>query len=138
MQTGDAAYDSTKLLYAAKDPVNGVDLEMLQIGGALIAYLQVHSQVVPPYRGNGKEALVTLKVDDQVTSGIAERHEGGQRLRLTRDLQEQLLEALQAQKSVQLQLEGYQAFISAEDFPEHFKTFQKTKVRNPFQLPFKL
>jgi hypothetical protein len=138
IHTGDAAYNSTKLSYPARDHVNGADLEMLLIGNSITSYLQVHSQTIPPYRGNPKEALVSIKVDDQVFSGVAQRHEGGQRVRLTLDLQEQLIQALQTKKSVQLQLEGYQSLIMADDFPKQFKKFQETPIRNPFQLPFKL
>lgn len=138
IHTGDTAYNSTKLFYPTRDRVNGADVEILFVEDHITSYLQVHSQMIPPYQGNPKEALVSFKVGDVVFSGVAQRHEGGQRVRLTPDLQEQLLQALQAKKSVQLQLEGYQTLITAEEFPKLFQESQKTPIRNPFQLPFKL
>ena len=138
IQTGNEAFSSSKLSFPTHDAVNGIDLEFLRVEGQLHTYLQVHSQAIPPYQGNPKEALVTLQMGETTFSGIAHRHEGGQRLLLSNPLQEYLLKALQDQTSVTIRLEGYKTVVATEQFLEHFAEFQGSPIRNHFQLPFKL
>jgi len=138
IQTGNEAFNSSKLSFPTHDAVNGIDLEFLCVQGKVHAYLQVHSQTIPPYQGNPKEAVVTLQMGETTFSGIAHRHEGGQRLLLSDSLQEHLLKALKENKSVTIRLEGYKTVVAAEQFSEHFEEFQGSPIRNPFQLPFKL
>lgn len=138
IDTGNQTYNSAKLSCLTRDPVNGIDLEMLLVEGHIHTHLQVHSHSIPPFQGNFKEALVSIAVDNQTFTYACPRHEGGQRVRLTEQLQAHLLNALAAKKTVKIQLEGYQAVISAKHFLTQYKRLQITPYRNPFQLPFNL
>lgn len=138
IKTGSEAFNSSKLSFPTQDAVNGIDLEFLCVEGKVHTYLQIHSQTIPAYRGNPKEALVTLQMGEETFSDVAHRHEGGQRLLLSDISQQHLLKALQDKTSVTIRLEGYKAIVASEQFLEHFKEFQDSPIRNPFQLPFKL
>ena len=138
IQTGNEAFNSSKLEFPAHDTVNGIDLEFLCVQGKTHAYLQVHSQTIPAYQGNPKESIVSLQIGETTFSDTAHRHQGGQRLLLSDALQEHLLKALNENKSVIIRLEGYKTIVDAEQFSKHFEEFQSSPIRNPFQLPFKL
>jgi hypothetical protein len=138
IQTGNASYDSSKLVYPAQNPVSGVDLEILKVAGEMHAYLQVHSQIIPAYLGNPKEAFVTLYIDQQPFFGVAARHEGGQRLLLSPELQTLLFEALEKNKSVKIELEGFSAVVQPEDFPKYLGELSSPPFRNPFYLPVRI
>jgi len=129
---------SSRLTYSSQDAVNGLDLEFLRVGTDLHTYLQVHSQSIPPLNGNPKEALVVFKFGDKELSGVAFRHEGGQRLMLPPAMQQQLINALKEEKQVTIRLQGYQAVIDAASFPQSFGDLQSSPLQNPIQLPFKL
>jgi hypothetical protein len=138
IQTGNRSYDSSKLTYFSADPVNGVDLEILKVEDQLRAYLHVHTQTIPSYLGNPKEAFVTLYIEGQPFFGVAARHEGGQRVLLSPELQATLLEALQERKNVTIALEGFSTLILAENFKNHLKAFGSVPMRNPFHFPVSL
>lgn len=138
IQAGDKQFDSAKLSFPTQDIVNGVDLELLCIQGKIRSYLQVHSQTIPPYQGDPKAALVLLQVGDETFAGIAFRHEGGQRVRLSENLQDRIISALKENKSVTIRLEGYKAVVSSQEFGKHFEEIQNFPIKNPFQLPFKI
>jgi hypothetical protein len=138
IQAGDKQFDSAKLSFPTQDIVNGVDLELLCIQGKIRSYLQVHSQTIPPYQGDPKAALVLLQVGDETFAGIAFRHEGGQRVRLSENLQDRIISALKENKSVTIRLEGYKTVVSSQEFGKHFEEIQNSPIKNPFQLPFKI
>jgi len=129
---------SSKLVYAARDIVNGVDLEFLRVGEELHTYLQVHSQMIPAFNGNAKEALVTFNINGTTHSGVAYRHEGGQRILLPEPLQNLLIEALKENKSVKIELQGYQATIEPGEFHKRLGDLNSNPIRNPFNIPLNL
>ena len=95
MNAGHKESNSARLSYPVEDPVNGIGIEMIAAQGLVSTYLEVHSQKVPAYQGNPKEALVIMKIDGKTFQGIANRHEGGQRVSLPPQLHQLLIESLQ-------------------------------------------
>ncbi len=138
LQTGSSAFDSSRALFCAKDPVNGIDLELIRSDSQIFAYLLVHTQETIPYEDNPKEAIVRLIMADQTIESIAHRHEGGQRILLTESLQQTLLDALKLEKDVTIELMGYRTTILGKGFPDSFAALQKTPIRNPLQPPVPL
>jgi len=138
IQTGNKSYNSARLSYPVHDIVNGVAVEMICAQGHVNTYLEVHSQTIPAYEGNPKEALVVMKIAGKSIKGIAYRHEGGQRLSLPLDLHELLITSLQNKQPVTIVLEGYYTKIDPEQFSEQYAQLHAEPFTNPFQLPFKL
>ncbi len=135
VDAGHSAFNSSKLCYRSDDAANGIDVEFLKTQHTLHLYLNVHAHPVPPYEGNAKQALVVFLAGDKKFTYIAARHEGGQRLLVPLEAQEILIEALRANTSITIQLEGYTAQIDPASFSENFTDLQKA---SPFDLPIKL
>ena len=131
-------FNSSRLSYPVHDKVNGVGVEMVYVKNNLKTYLEVHSQTIPPYKNNSKEALVKMTTKDQIIHGIAHRHEGGQRVTLPADLQEILVDSLRNGFPVTLELIGYSTTLEPRDFALVYQEMQKAPVNIPIQLPFKL
>ena len=130
--------DSSRVSCLTRDKVNGVGVEMVYAKNSLRTYLEVHSQSIPPYRGNEQEALVILKTATQVIRTVASRHAGGQRLLLPSDSQQILIDNLLEGESVTIELQGYRQTLSPDHFSNKFSKIKKIPLNIPIQLPFKL
>jgi len=138
VQAGTKEYHSARLSYPVQDVVNGIGIEMICAQGLINTYLEIHSQHVPAYQGNEKEALVILKIEGKTFQGIGHRHEGGQRISLPPQLHQLLTESLQLNQPVTVLLEGYFTTLDPKEFSEQFRELQSEPIKNPFQLPFKV
>lgn len=127
-ETGDPAFDSSKLTYRARDTLRRIDLEFLKTADALSLYLLVHEHPLP------KEVTVLMICNDEQTQYLAMRHKGGQRALASPALQEALLSALQEGKTVTLQCGGYKTTIQAEQFIDHFAKLKNKPLTLPFQF----
>ncbi len=131
-------FNSARLSYPIRDKVNGVGVEMVYVKNNLKTYLEVHSQTIPPYKNNPKEALVKMTTGEKTIHGIAHRHEGGQRATLPADLQEILVDSLRKGSPVTVELIGYSTTLEPHDFALAYQEMQKAPINIPIQLPFKL
>ncbi len=111
---------------------------MVFVKNNLRTYLEVHSQTIPPYRNNPKEALVKITVGEKTHHGIVHRHQGGQRATLPQDLQEIIVQHLQAGSPVKLELIGYSTTLQPADFSLAYQEIQKAPLNLPVQFLFKL
>ena len=128
---------STKLSHLASDPVNGIDLEFIQTQGRIKTFLNVHSTPIPPCPHQLKAALVTFIVEGESFESEGYRMEGGQRILLSENDSERLLEALKKKQKVEISLKGYHTTIHGNGFSEQFEKLQKPfPYPNPFHLPF--
>ncbi|MBS0604437.1 MAG: hypothetical protein JSS60_05285 [Verrucomicrobia bacterium] len=128
-------FRSTKLTYYSRDPVSGLDLELLRTEEHLNAYLNIHSIPIAPYKGDPKKALVTLEINGEKIQSIAYRLGGGQRFLLSEEIAETVIEALHNHQEVSIALIGYRTLFQPEDFSAKF---QKLVHPFPFENPFKL
>lgn len=128
--------NSTKLSYFSKDPLHGIDLELIQTTESLKVYLNIHSIPIPPFRENPKAASVKIKIHSKVLICQAYRFEGGQRLLLPDEIADMLIETLKNGHEVTLSLPGYSSVIHVEDFTSKFDKLQHPfPLKNPFHLP---
>lgn len=130
IRSGEKDYSSTRLCCNAQDPVNGIDLEMIQAQESLKVYLLVHASPIPRRPDNPKTSSVTLTVDGEKKQFAAYRFEGGQRLQLDSDAVDFLFTSLRAGQTVAIAVPGYRSTIRANDFPSLYAKLQK-----PFPLP---
>lgn len=131
-------FDSSRLSYPLRDKVNGIGVEMVFAKNNLRTYLEVHSQTIPPYRNNPKEALVKITAGKKTVHGIVHRHQGGQRASLPQDLQELIVNHLLEGSQVKLELIGYSTTLQPSDFPLAYQEIRKTPLNLPVQFLFKL
>ncbi len=120
IKSGHSEFDSSKISYHSQDRAQGLDLEILQVGGLTHAYFQVQSHTIASYEGNPKKALLTFVVGEDTYSDIALRHEGGQRVSLSDKMQQLLLSSLQKNLSVTVRLGSFETIIKAEKFTKYY------------------
>lgn len=121
IKTGQSEFDSSKLTYLASDRINGIQLEFLRTKHALHLYAFVHSQPIPAYRGNPKQAKVIIRIEAQEFPFIAIRHAGGHRLLIPEETQDLITQSLHDAKSITLELQGYIETIESAGFSQHFE-----------------
>lgn len=136
IQSGSTQFSSSRLSYHTKDLVNGIDAEFLAVEDTCHLYLHVHSHPVRPYKGDVKKALVQVKTSDETKSFIAYRHEGGQRLLLSDEAREYIVNALYAGEHVTISTSGYSSTLTAESFGKKYHLLEKPpRFRNPLYSP---
>jgi hypothetical protein len=130
-------FSSTKLTYCSRDPVHGIDVELLKTEEHLNIYLNIHSIPIAPLRENPNHIPLTINVEGKAWHGSAYRLTGGQRFLLPSDIAQTLIEALKNHKEVALCLACYQTLLKPEDFASKYEQLlHPFPLQNPFQLPF--
>ncbi len=121
-------HGSSRLVYHAPDPVNGIDFEILKTKNGSNLYLIVHSRPV------SQAASAVFNIDGHIHQVALLRHEGGQRM-LVADAE--ILEILRTSKQVHIEVEGYTARIDGSEFEKYYQKMQKPFfMQNPFRLPY--
>lgn len=137
VESGNAAFNSTKLIFPASDAIYGIDIEFLHTSKDLYVYLNVHSTPVPPLKDDPKHAHVVLTVGSEKHHFVALRREGGQRLLLSKETVNLLIESLQKDLPIEIRVSGYSTQLTTADFSKKFQKMQQAPLfPNPFHLPF--
>ncbi|NGX59213.1 MAG: hypothetical protein KR126chlam3_00360 [Chlamydiae bacterium] len=120
--------NATRVLYRSTDPVQGIDVEMIEADGQLATYLQVHSQPLLPSHEDPQKTEVKIYTTHGEKTFLAHYHLGEQRVRLSEVLQAELISVLKEGNPVTLELVGYRETID----PSHFqKVFQRSNQKAP-------
>jgi hypothetical protein len=131
IKTGNANFNSKKLVYPATNFSHDLEIEFLYTANKLHAYINVYSQTIPCYEGDDKVASVSLDVKGHHYKLLVDRLGGGQRLKIPDESLSFFIKLLEKHSSITLTLqEGYKTKINSKEFKKHFKTL-KAKV-----LPF--
>lgn len=129
-------FSSSKMAYVFPDPNNSIQLEVFRTQKNCRGYISVHSHPIKPVSNDPKKALVSLQIENDSSSFLAIRHDGGHRLLLPEEVLENILLALSQNKEVILETSGYKAKISPEGFSSTYAKFQNpSKFSQWIQLP---
>lgn len=123
--------ESGRLVYPSQNRLSGIEVEILNIDHHLRTSLQVHA-------GTIHSAKVVMTFSDRVVEGVGFRHEGGQRVTLTQEMQEALFAALESGEPVEIKLEGYSTRIEPSYFSKRLRATGSTPFKTPLTLPFQL
>lgn len=129
-------FSYSKVIYQARDPVRGVDVEFVQSQENLKTYLLVHSIPILASKDTPKKIKVKMHIDDVFLTCEADRLDGGQRFLLPETITLTLIEAFLAKKNVTITIPGYRSSIDSEGFIKHFRKIGRSFLENPFHLPF--
>lgn len=121
MNSGSTLHSSTRLSYAPPSSSSKLQLEIMQYKGEKRGYLCSSSHPIPCLEGNPKQAFVTLKIQDEVFSYIAIRHEGGQRVLLPSTAIEKILSSLEKGEKATLEVPGAKIILLPEGFSSQKK-----------------
>lgn len=135
IDSGDPQFNSSKLTFYSKDPINGIDLEFVQTCDHLRTYLNVHSFPVPALKDDPKASKVHLLIGTDNFHFLASRHQGGQRLLLPPEMAERIIAGLREHQPIHIKVPGYSVAIEEGEFEKKFKQLGHTPLlRNPFHF----
>jgi len=123
IQTKLTPFRSSRLVYNSEDKVNGIDIEFIADSSENHVYLKVHSHPFKPYQGKKKQALVTISDEALVNQFICIRHQGGQKITLTEEARDFMIERLMLGNKVYISCSGYSVDVSSENFESKFASF---------------
>ncbi len=86
-------------------------------------FINVFSRKIPPHKNQDKRAVVTIEIEGKTNTCLADRLEGGQRLRVPEDCAQQIITAFLTNKTILIKLQGYQRSIKPLNFPSLFTNF---------------
>jgi hypothetical protein len=137
VESGNAAFNSSRLTFPSSDQINGIDVEFLKTPHHLYTYLNVHSLPISPLKSSPQHAFVYIIIGEEKHRFEALRREGGQRLLLPEDASSLLISALQKHQTIILKIAGYTSQISPQGFSKYYSELDRTPLfPNPFHLPF--
>jgi len=122
-----------RITYYSKDPICGIDVELIYANEELVTYLQIRST---PLKSTSENAIqVTIQSEGKASHFLGKVHRGSQRIRLTPDLQTHLLSLLKEGKPLIIEIPGYRETIDPKRFEKVFKKLESSSFRIPFHLP---
>jgi hypothetical protein len=131
------AFCSNKLTYRSGNPARGIDLEFLKTTEHLATYLNIHSLPIAARKKDPNTTPLTIEIEGETFHYLVRRLTGGQRFLLPSEASQQIIDALQDHKEVQITLASYKTSFKPEDFPLKFeKLLRPSTLQNPFRLPF--
>lgn len=134
---GDVQYDSRRVIYPARDKVNDIEVEILKTQNLCVLSLAVHGQPVPSCENDPSHTFVNVRIGEKSFRELASLHAGGQRIKLSTDLQQAILAQFRTGGAVEIELPGYKKKIAAGNFPDLAGQLDEPPLfENPIQLPF--
>lgn len=123
---------SSRLWYAPQDPKDRVSVVFIFIPDldpyqnekeTLLTYVDLFSGKLSSLPEKENQILVYLQINDKVYVDYSYRHEGGQRMTLTKYLQEPLIDALQKNHKVKISFSGYTILLDPFGFQKAYSKF---------------
>lgn len=117
-------YNSAQLTHLIQEEFSGIEVQFLKGEFGVITYLNVMCRTIPPFNDHPSEALVVLEIDGEKTPIVATRMEGGQRVRLPDEMGWKMLDALDADQTVKVYLDGFGTELCNSGFKYNYKKFK--------------
>ncbi len=117
-------YNSALLTHPVQEDFSGIEVQFLKGEFGVVTYLNVMCRTIPPFNDHSSEAIVILEIDGEKTPIVAMRMEGGQRVRLPDEIGWKMLDALDAEQTLSIYLDGYGTEICRDGFKYNYKKFK--------------
>jgi len=111
----------TKVYLPTNNAFNGIDAVFISCNGSVRLYFNALTFLFVPFDDNPECSQVTLKINDQAHTFIAERLEGGQSLLLSEESTQLIVEALLEQTSVDVTAGRYQTILIPDNFEKTYR-----------------
>ncbi|MCB1112267.1 MAG: hypothetical protein H7A37_00295 [Chlamydiales bacterium] len=112
-------YRTVKTWLPAVDRFQSLELEVLTNNEGTYVFINTFSLPIPSAPGHPSKAFVTITIDDSEQQFLADRLEGGQRLRLPEDAAQLLIGALKSQQCIQVRTGRYSADVTTTNFTSY-------------------
>jgi len=134
--TGNPLYDSSRLVYDS--PLSHLKLEFLKNQEETVAYLFLDQHRFTPDRANPQVAEIFFKMGEDILKESIYLREGRMRLKLSRELTEQMILALQEGKPVTIIANELKEIIDPASFEKAYAKFLKGSgplnfIKGPFE-----
>jgi len=106
-------YASQRLVYTPKNTFSGIGIEIIKSDKGYITYLNIFSGILPAHTRDVKKIVVTMKTEAGETSFVADRLQGGQKIRLTEEAEKSLHKSLSSGEELSIAFGRYN-----ENFPD--------------------
>ncbi|NGX39304.1 MAG: hypothetical protein KR126chlam1_00630 [Chlamydiae bacterium] len=119
----------TRAIYKSSDEVLGIDIEFLQTSKGLATYLHMHT---PAH----EDAQILFKGKQGTTSFTLPIHKGGDRIRLSKEMQGELIALLKDAELITIEVDGCSETLKVADFKKILKKLGNPPFQSPFHLFF--
>ncbi|MEM7175132.1 MAG: hypothetical protein AAF443_04290 [Chlamydiota bacterium] len=118
----DPDYELVKLTYSADNLFNGIELELTRYGNAIRGYLNANRYSFPMNEKDPQHIGVAISSERGNQRFLAERFEGGQRLRLPEQAVTHLIETLMENFAVTIRCGYFKQMLLPDQFHRHYQT----------------
>ena len=118
-------HDFAKIFYPPSNELDGIQCEIVRTGDTIQGYLSVTHFEIPPYKKNNELACVTLISEDREQSFIITRFQGGQKLKLSKECLEALINGLKTSSPLIIKTGHFSQKIDSELFTSYYQMLEK-------------
>jgi len=138
ISAGDAAFDSTRLRFSNPDSDSPVTFEMIKVGDQIESFLNLN-QFRWGSEKNGTSVKGTFVIGEERFDEDLPLREGRMRLRLSSEMTERVILALQDGKKVSILIDGFEETLDPQQFARTYGRFLGKKalfqkiLKGPFE-----
>lgn len=129
---GSSQYSSSRLSYGVPNTHNTLQMEIIHRKHHYKGYLFVQGRAIPESKDHPQQALISVQIGEEKESYLVTRYAGGQRLALSEELLQKILQALKIDQEVTIQASGYTTTLDPTGFSSLYKKWEK----NPYFYSF--
>ena len=117
---------SSRLKYYAKTPYSEVEIEFLKTSSNIYSHINIMNRKCPKDINNSP--LVSIIIDTNTFNDIGFLQEGDQRIALSKNIAQKLLEGLKNEKQVFIKINEYETLIESKKFSQQYEKLLKMKT----------
>ncbi|MEZ5315657.1 MAG: hypothetical protein R3E91_05585 [Chlamydiales bacterium] len=115
-------WNSHRILHRTKDPINGINVELLKGAFGTVVYLTISAHPIPLSLDGSNQVPVVFLIEQKIFSYKATRMRGGQKFLLSEEATEKLISSLENHQNIHIYLDRYQTDLLSSNF---FKLYKK-------------
>lgn len=116
--TGNSSFDSKRLRYHSTQAYPPLQFEIVRMGEQIEAFLSLTH-----FRLSEDNVKIIFTVEDQTFEDLVAVHEGRMRVRLSTEVTQKIIQALQDGKKVAILLDGFEETLDPTQFSSSFSKF---------------
>ncbi|MGB7978031.1 MAG: hypothetical protein WCF19_02595 [Chlamydiales bacterium] len=121
IQTGNGAFDSSRLQYASTQAHCPMLFEMIKIGSRVEAFISLtHLRFT-----SDAQMKIVFTIDDQPLEDVVPVNEGAMRIRLLPQTTERIIQSLQEGKKIVILVDGFKETLDPDQFSSSFAKFMR-------------
>lgn len=134
---GDLDFDSARLCYLEQERTTPLNFELLRIGQEVLAYLSLSQFRFQPTSALCSEIEAKFQIREKTFYETLPVLEGKMRLRLSSEMTERVIHALQEGQEIVILIDGFEKRLKAESFSKMYDKWVGSAafLNNPIKGP---